>query len=155
MLKLQEYLEMAEEKENYVSIKGAPAWKVSLDANFYDGKYHNHSRGSVGTVLAKSPESAAEAITVWAPDPTTVSYAIDSAVPPPSSGPTDGYGTFATWAETAVFNDQISISVTQVAGGTVALAVLFELFRRIKPVNKTFSIDISGTEYTITDVRQK
>jgi hypothetical protein len=96
-----------------------------------------------------------EAITVWAPDPTTVSYAIDSAIPPQSDGPTEGYGTFASWADTAIFNDQISISVTQIAGGTVALAVLFELLRRIKPVNKTFSIDISGTQYTITDMRQK
>jgi len=96
-----------------------------------------------------------EAITVWAPDPTTVSYAIDSAIPPQSDGPTEGYGTFATWAETSIFNDQISISVTQIAGGDTGLAILIELLRRIKPVNKVFSLDVSGTAYTITDVRQK
>ena len=34
MSKLQEYLEMAEEKqEEFVSIKGAPAFKVRLSAN--------------------------------------------------------------------------------------------------------------------------
>lgn len=95
-----------------------------------------------------------EAITVWAPDPTTISYAIDSAIPPPSSGPTEGYGTFASWAVTAIFNDQITISVSQIAGGNNALAVLLELLRKIKPVNKTFSLDVSGTVYTITDKRQ-
>lgn len=95
-----------------------------------------------------------EAITVWAPNPATVSYAVDSAVPPPSDGPTEGYGTFASWAETAVFNDQITIFVSQVAGGDVALAVLLEMLRRIKPLNKTFSLDVSGTVYTITDMRQ-
>lgn len=95
-----------------------------------------------------------EAITVWAPNPATVSYAIDSAVPPPATGPTEGYGTFSSWAETAVFNDQITIFVSQVAGGGVALAVLLEMLRRIKPLNKTFSLDVSGTAYTITDMRQ-
>lgn len=96
-----------------------------------------------------------EAVTVWAPNPSTVTYAIDSAVPPPVTGPTEGYGTFSTWAETAVFNDQITIYVLQIAGGDNALAILMELLRRIKPVNKTFSIDVSGTVYTITDMRQK
>lgn len=113
----------------------------------------NADLGLVNPLTGVRPDP--EAITVWAPNPATVSYAIDSAVQPPVTGPTEGYGTFATWAETIVFNDQISISVTQIAGGTVALAVLFELLRRIKPVNKTFSIDISGTQYTITDMRQK
>lgn len=96
-----------------------------------------------------------EAITVWAPNPATVTYAIDSAVPPPSSGPTQGYGTFSTWADTSIFNDQITIYVSQIAGGDSALAVLLELLRRIKPVNKVFSLDVSGTVYTITDMRQK
>ncbi len=62
MSKLQEYLEMAEEKNEYISIKGAPAYKVTINATF-NGKYAKYGRGSVGTILAKSPESAAEAIT--------------------------------------------------------------------------------------------
>ena len=113
----------------------------------------NSGLGLVDPLTGVRPDP--EAITVWAPDPSTVAYAIDSAIPPPADGPTEGYGTFASWSNTAIFNDQISISVTQIAGGTVALAVLFEMLRRIKPVNKTFSIDVSGTKYTITDMRQK
>lgn len=112
----------------------------------------NSDLGLVNPLTGVRPDP--EAITVWAPDPSTVSYAIDSSIPPPSSGPTEGYGTFASWAETSVFNDQISISVYQVAGGNNALAVLLELLRKIKPVNKTFSLNVSGTTYTITDKRQ-
>lgn len=63
MSKLQEYLEMAEEKDDFVSIKAAPAFKVTINATFNGGKYAKYGRGSVGTILAKSPESAAEAIT--------------------------------------------------------------------------------------------
>jgi len=113
----------------------------------------NADLGLVNTETGVRP--VPEAITVWAPNPATVSYAIDSAVPPPSTGPTEGYGTFATFADTAIFNDQITISVLQIAGGDVALATLIELLRRVKPVNKVFSLDVSGTVYTITDVRQK
>ena len=55
----------------------------------------------------------------------------------------------------AIFTDEITIEVTQIAGGTVALATLIELLRRVKPVNKTFTLIVSEVEYTITDVRQK
>ena len=113
----------------------------------------NADLGLVDPTTVARPDP--EAITVWAPDPSTVSYAISSACPPPSSGPTEGYGTFATWAETTTFNNEITIYVTQIAGGNTALAVLIELLRRIKPVNKILNLEVSGTEYIITDARQK
>lgn len=96
-----------------------------------------------------------EAITVWAPNPATVPYAIDSQVPPPADGLTEGYGTFASWSSNAVFNDIITIQLTQIAGGVNALATLIKLLRRVKPVNKTFTLIVSNVTYTITDVRQK
>lgn len=96
-----------------------------------------------------------EAITVWAPNPDLVTYAVDSQVPPPFDGNSQGYGTFASWAENQIFNDEIAITVIQIAGGTVALATLIELLKRVKPVNKTFTLEVSGEKYTITDVRQK
>jgi hypothetical protein len=109
----------------------------------------------LGLVNPTGGRPSPEAITVWAPNPTTVPYAIDSQVPPPVSGATQGYGTFATWANNLIFTDEITITVVQIAGGTVALATLTELLRRIKPLNKTFTLIISGIQYTITDVRQK
>jgi len=109
----------------------------------------------LGTVDPVGLRPVPEALTVWAPNPATVPYAVDSQVPPPVSGSSQGYGTFATWAEGAVFTDTITITVTQIAGGTIALATLFELLRRVKPVNKLFTLIVSEVEYTITDVRQK
>ena len=109
----------------------------------------------LGLVDTAGARPVPEAITVWAPNPTTVTYAIDSQVPPPATGLSQGYGTFSTWSENAIFTDEITIEVTQIAGDTVALATLIELLRRVKPVNKTFTLFVSEVEYTITDVRQK
>ena len=108
----------------------------------------------LGLVNPTGIRPSPEATTVWAPNPATVSYAVDSQVPPPASGASQGYGTFATWANNAIFTDEITINVTQVSGGTVALATLIEVLRRVKPLNKTFTINISGVAYVITDVRQ-
>ena len=112
----------------------------------------NSDLGLINTITGIRP--APEAITVWAPNPATVTYAIDSQVPPPSGGSSQGYGTFSTWSEIGIFTDAITIYVTQIAGGNNALSTLIELLRRIKPVNKTFSLNVSNTIYTITDVRQ-
>lgn len=126
---------------------------------YYDGtawrknSTPNSDLGLVDPATGVRPDP--EAITVWAPDPSTVSYPIDSELPPPLSGPTEGYGTFSTWAETSIFNNEIAIYVTQVDGGNTALATLIEALRRVKPANKILTLVVSGTEYTITDARQK
>jgi len=108
----------------------------------------------LGLVNPVGARPSPEAIAVWAPNPSTVNYAIDSETPPPSDGPTQGYGTFSAWAETAVFNDEITITLIQIAGGNAAIATIIELLRRIKPVNKILFLDISGNQYIINDVRQ-
>ena len=108
----------------------------------------------LGLVNTTGVRPSPEALTVWAPNPETVTYAVDSKIPPPLSGASQGYGTFATWAENSIFTDQITINITQISGGTNAVATLFELLRRVKPLNKTFTLNISGVTYTITDMRQ-
>ena len=95
-----------------------------------------------------------EAITVWAPNPASVVYSVDSQTPPPASGPTQGYGSFSTWAETAIFTNEITIQLHQLSGGALATATLFELLRRIKPTSKTFTVTIDGTLYNISDARK-
>lgn len=115
---------------------------------------NSYSNPDLGQVNLSGVRPVPEAITIWAPNPATVAYAVDSSEVPPLDGASQGYGTFATWAENAIFTDEITIQITQIAGGTVALATLIELLRRIKPLNKTFTLDVSGVEYTITDVRQ-
>jgi len=109
----------------------------------------------LGTVDPTGPRPVPEAYTVWAPNPSTVPYAVDSQVPPPVTGNSEGYGTFATWSNNSIFTDRIEITITQIAGGSLAIATLIEVLRRIKPVDKLFYLDVSGTTYTITDVRQK
>jgi hypothetical protein len=50
--------------------------------------------------------------------------------------------------------NEITIQLHQLAGGTTALATLFELLRRIIPTGKTFVVDIDSVKYYITDKRQ-
>jgi hypothetical protein len=109
----------------------------------------------LGLIIPDSARPFPEAITVWAPNPESVTYAVDSQVPPPADGASEGYGTFSTWANSAVFTNNVTIYVTQIAGGSIAVATLIELLRRVKPINKLFTLHIGTVIYTITDVRQK
>lgn len=108
----------------------------------------------LGLVTVEGARPDPEAITVWAPNPASVTYAVDSQTPPPADGDTQGYGTFSTWAETAIFTNEITIQLHQIAGGSMALATLFEALRRVKPTGKTFTVKIDGTDYNISDSRQ-
>ena len=108
----------------------------------------------LGLIVPGADRPTPEAVSVFAPNPASVTYAIDSAVPPPADGPTEGYGTFSTWADTAIMTNEITIQLHQLTGGLTALATLFELLRRIVPTGKTFVVDIDDVDYYITDKRQ-
>jgi len=108
----------------------------------------------LGLIVPGEARPIPEAVTVLAPSPSSVTYAIDSAQPPPADGPTEGYGTFSTWAATAIMTNEITVQLRQLAGGATATATLFELLRRIIPTGKTFIVDIDDVIYTITDKRQ-
>ena len=108
----------------------------------------------LGRIVPGADRPTPEAVTVFAPNPASVTYAIDSAQPPPASGPTQGYGTFSTWSETAIMANEITLQLHQLAGGLTATATLFELLRRILPTGKTFVVDIDEEKYYITDKRQ-
>lgn len=119
------------------------AWRKSSPVNV-----------DLGLIAPGAPRPVPEAITVFAPNPVTVTYAIDSAQPPPADGLTEGYGTFSTWAATAIMTNEITIQLHQLAGGSTATATLFELLRRIIPTGKTFIVNIDSTQYHITDKRK-
>lgn len=112
------------------------------------------SNADLGLVNPVGSRPSPEAITVWAPDPSTVPYAIESQTPPPVGGPTQGYGSFGSWANNALYTNQLTINLTQIAGGTLAIATVVELLRRIKPLNSLFHLFVSNVEYIIYDVRQ-
>ena len=112
--------------------------------------YTNVDLGLISGIERPTPE----AITVFAPNPTSVTCAIDSSQPPPVAGPTAGYGTFSTWAATAIMTNEITIQLHQLVGGSIATATLFELLRRIIPTGKTFFVVIDSVEYNITDKRK-
>ena len=113
------------------------------------------SNVDLGQVVLGGNRPSPEAITVWAPNPATVPYSVDSFTPPPADGNSQGYGTFSGWSETSILNDTVTIILTQIAGNIIALSTLIEVLRRIKPVNKKFLLVVSGAQYNITDVRQK
>ena len=94
-----------------------------------------------------------EIVTVWAPNPSSVPYAIASSVQPPVSGPTQGYGDFGAWSDTSISSNEITIQVTQIAGGSIAIATLLAVLRRIKPVSTAITIEISGVQYSVKDAR--
>lgn len=108
----------------------------------------------LGLIVPETDRPVPEAITVLAPNPAGVTYAIDSAQPPPAAGLTQGYGTFSTWSATAIMTNEITIQLRQLAGGLIATATLFELLRRIIPTGKTFIVDIDDVKYYITDKRE-
>lgn len=109
----------------------------------------------LGLVDPEGDRPDPEAYTVYAPNPATAGYAIDSQVPPPTDGPTEGYGTFAGLADTAEYTDTITVTVTQIAGGSLAIATLIELLRRIKPLYKSITLIISEVNYNISDARAR
>ena len=108
----------------------------------------------LGLIDATGIRPSPEAISVFAPNPASVTYAIDSQVPPPSDGPTKGYGTFSTWSGTAIMTNEITIQLRQLSGGTVAIATLFELLKRVIPTGKTFIVNIDSVKYYLHDKRQ-
>jgi hypothetical protein len=95
-----------------------------------------------------------EAIAVWSPNPSSVSYPITSQSPPPSDGRTQGYGTFASFSDTNINANQITLQMHQLSGGNLAISTLIELLRRVKPIGKVLILYIDDVEYEISDARQ-
>jgi hypothetical protein len=108
----------------------------------------------LGLVVAGSARPNPEAITVWAPNPSSVSYPIISNSPPPSDGRTQGYGTFASFSDTTIGANQIVLQMRQLSGGNLAISTLIELLRRVKPISKILTLYIDDVEYDISDARQ-
>ena len=90
---------------------------------------------------------------VFAPDPSSVSYVVASDTPPPLAGPTQGYGAFEGLGDTPISNGEISLSITQIAGGSIAIATLIAVLRKIKPISQNLIITINGTQHTVNDAR--
>lgn len=115
---------------------------------------NSYVNADLGEVTPGGARPDPEAISVWSPDPASVDYSIDSQIPPPADGPTEGYGTFATLADNTQYTNKLTIIVNQLAGGNTAISTLIEILKRIKPLEKQFSLMIDEVEYTILDVRQ-
>ena len=111
------------------------------------------SNVNLGLVPGGGSRPTPEAVTVFAPNPATVVYAIDSAFPPPASGATQGYGTFAGWAGTSISGNSLEIRLAQIAGGSIAIATVLALLRRVKPISYVVKVTIDSTVYTVSDAR--
>lgn len=113
----------------------------------------------LGLVDPTGPRPIPEAITVWAPNPATVTYALSSQKPPPSDGPTQGYGTFSTFGNLSTFSGELELSVKLLTENPVATATLIGVLRRIKPANfvlrlRLVHIDDSFEVIFISDLRE-
>jgi len=108
---------------------------------------------NLGLVVPNAGRPSPEAVTVWAPNPASVAYSIASSIPPPSSGPTQGYGTFAGWAGTNISANQVILKLHQLSGGVSAIAIVLAMLRRIKPVSLQITINIDSVDYIVSDAR--
>lgn len=113
----------------------------------------------LGLVNPVGARPVPEAITAWAPNPSTVTYALTSQKPPPSDGFTQGYGTFSTWGNLSTFSGELELSVKLLTESPVALATLIGVLRRIKPANfvlrlRVVHVDESVEIILISDLRE-
>ena len=108
---------------------------------------------NLGLVPSTGQRPVPEAVAVWAPNPTSVPYALSSDLPPPSDGNTQGYGTFAGCANTDITNNTLFLRLRQIDGGSVAIATLLSVLRRIKPISLTLKVNIDNIEYIVNDAR--
>lgn len=90
-----------------------------------------------------------EAITVWAPNPVTITYALQSQKPPPSDGFTQGYGTFATFGNLSAFSGEIELQVKLMDESPVALSTIIAVLRRIKPANFVLRVRLIHMDNTV------
>jgi len=124
------------------------AWRKSSTPN-----------ADLGLVNPAGARPVPEAITVWAPNPATVTYALSSQTVPPSDGATQGYGTFSTWGNLSTFSGELELSVKLLTESPVALATLIGVLRRIKPANfvlrlRVVHVDESVEIIFISDLRE-
>lgn len=113
----------------------------------------------LGLVDPTGPRPIPEAITVLAPNPSTINYALTSQKPPPSDGNTQGYGTFSTFGNLSTFSGELELSVKLLTESPVALATLIAVLRRIKPANfvlrvRLVHVDDSVETIFISDLRE-
>lgn len=108
---------------------------------------------NLGLVVPSAGRPTPEAITVWAPNPDSVSYSVASSVPPPADGATQGHGTFAGWAGTIISANQVVLRLHQLSGGSSAIAIVISMLRRVKPTSLNIKVTIDGTDYIVNDAR--
>lgn len=103
----------------------------------------------LGLVDPLGPRPVPEAITVWAPNPSTINYALTSQKPPPADGFTQGYGTFSTFGNLSTFSGELELSVKLLTENPVALATLIAVLRRVKPANFVLRLRIVRTDESV------
>jgi hypothetical protein len=108
---------------------------------------------NLGLVPLSGERPDPEAIAVWAPNPSSVTYSISSAIRPPADGNSEGYGTFAGWADIDVVNNELKIRLEQIAGGDLAIATVLAVMRRIKPLQFKLTVSIDNVDYEVSDAR--
>jgi hypothetical protein len=111
------------------------------------------ANAELGLVPSTGERPTPEAVTVWAPNPSSVTYTISSSLAPPTDGYSQGYGTFAGWAGTDITNNELVIKLNQSSGGNIAIATLLAVLRRIKPESFGITVKIDDVDYTVTDAR--
>ena len=109
---------------------------------------------NLGLVIPDGERPTPEAVTVWAPDPSSVSYSIASSIPPPLDGPTQGYGTFAGWAGTNISANEVILKLRQISGGSAGIAIVMAMLRRIKPPALTIKLNVDNVDYIVSDARE-
>lgn len=113
----------------------------------------------LGLVISDGVRPVPEAIAILAPNPATVTYAIESQKQPPTDGNTQGYGTFAGYGNLTSFSGELELQIKLLTESPVALATIIGILRRIKPANfvlrvKLVHVDESIEVIFISDLRE-
>ena len=133
---------------NAIYYSDGTAWRKSSTPN-----------ADLGIVDPTGPRPVPEAITVLAPNPATINYALQSQKPPPSDGLTQGYGTFATYGNLSTFSGELELQIKLTTESPVALATIIAVLRRIKPADFVLRVKLVHPDETseiifIADLRE-
>lgn len=117
------------------------------------------ANSDLGLVIPDGDRPVPEAIAVLAPNPATVTYAVESQKQPPTDGATQGFGTFATYGNLVSFSGTLELQIKLLTESPVALATLIAMLRRIKPANfvlrvRFIHLDMSIETVFISDLRE-
>lgn len=110
---------------------------------FFDGAAWRKTSAPNASGGVASIMSAPLPTAVASPNPASVSYPIFSQNPPPASGPSQGYGVYASLANQILNNNTCGVSVVLTDDGFANVDVIIHCLRRVKPTLTILKLSVT------------